>query len=65
MQLRWEAIPRDVAQSMAFEREPAPTPSDCRANAERFSEVNFRQQISEALSGAISPHAETTKSSGG
>lgn len=22
MQLRWEAIPRDVAQSMAFEREP-------------------------------------------
>ena len=24
MQLRWEAIPLDVAQSMAFEREPVP-----------------------------------------
>lgn len=24
MLLRWEAIPRDVAQSMAFEREPVP-----------------------------------------
>ena len=24
MQLRWEAIPRDVAQSMAFERESVP-----------------------------------------
>ena len=24
LQLRWEAIPLDVAQSMAFEREPVP-----------------------------------------
>ena len=24
LQLRWEAIPEDVAQSMAFEREPVP-----------------------------------------
>ena len=24
LQIRWEAIPRDVAESMAFEREPVP-----------------------------------------
>ena len=24
LQIRWEAIPEDVAQSMAFEREPVP-----------------------------------------
>ncbi len=24
LQIRWESIPRDVAESMAFEREPVP-----------------------------------------